>query len=1088
MLLMLRIHAFGELEVDLDSDPVALPRGHLVRSLLVWLALHPGPHPRARLCGQFWPDAPDGKARASLRSAVWALRIALGSAAELLHTDRDVIELRRDEVWVDALEFDRLRAAGRLEQAVTICRGELLAAHDEDWVRRSRDEYGRRLGVALAGLAAAAESGGELARALDWARRRVTVRPLDEEAGRELIRLSAAAGDRAAALASFDRLRDTLRTELGIDPSPSTLALVDKLCPRTDDAPTAPGSGTPASAAAPSTPPAALASPWAATPLFGRSDELHRLLDCWHQVRAGTGMVVEVTAEGGLGKTRLVEEVVDIAGRDGARTAIGAPGALGGAPYELWSELLAEALEPGERLPGDTLWADDLARLLPGVAAHWAASSPVAAAPQHDQIRLFEAVVEFLGFLAARRPLVVVLEDLHNADPSSLELLRYAGRRLCRIPVLIILTRRPLPPRPSVDGTLAALRARGSLRLELSLQPLSPTAIRHIVRQQARLPKSVEARIVAAVDGNPLLATETARHVAHGAGDPADGLRIATGSALARLSGAGRLFLELMAAAGRDLSRAEIAGLPLLADPAVAATEALGGGLLRVRDTAVGYRHESLRQAVYDDIPPLSRARLHDALAANLAARDTSGRRRAAELARHLRLAGHHHRAAVELRHAAAAAREVAAMAEAAEYLGQAVELDPDPAGPLLELAEVEAWRGLLAESDAAFERALTLIPAADADALLDAWLRRGRWLRGGICHPREARRSYQAALDVLDRVPGADPWIRVEALAGMAWAEAVAGDPEQAAALLREVDPFTRGRTLPDLIAHDIGVARGHALLRSGEFASGYGPLIAAASAARRAGRPDMAYSALASAAGAAACAGDFARALDFVERCLPLVAPTGLTRLAVYAYTGQAAVLRRLGRTGEAADALRLAANAANRLGITAFEGLVHAEAGQLALAGGEFDTAAAEFRAALAAEAPISRPLTRLRLAEALARGGHGAEAESEIEAVALEPVSDSDFPDTLVARMNRVQGLLAAATGDHARAVARLRAAAAGWQRRTSAATIGRRYAANIIDLGRPPLSGLVEPEREYQLVTAELAALTHPAGSPHAHLR
>ncbi|MFE4459274.1 hypothetical protein ACFROC_18120, partial [Nocardia tengchongensis] len=121
-------------------------------------------------------------------------------------------------------------------------------------------------------------------------------------------------------------------------------------------------------------------------------------------------------------------------------------------------------------------------------------------------------------------------------------------------------------------------------------------------------------------------------------------------------------------------------------------------------------------------------------------------------------------------------------------------------------------------------------------------------------------------------------------------------------------------------------------------------------------------------------------------------------------------------------------------------------------------------------------------------ALARGGHGAEAESEIEAVALEPVSDSDFPDTLVARMNRVQGLLAAATGDHARAVARLRAAAAGWQRRTSAATIGRRYAANIIDLGRPPLSGLVEPEREYQLVTAELAALTHPARSPHAHLR
>ncbi|MGW4246113.1 hypothetical protein, partial [Nocardia sp. NPDC004722] len=71
------------------------------------------------------------------------------------------------------------------------------------------------------------------------------------------------------------------------------------------------------------------------------------------------------------------------------------------------------------------------------------------------------------------------------------------------------------------------------------------------------------------------------------------------------------------------------------------------------------------------------------------------------------------------------------------------------------------------------------------------------------------------------------------------------------------------------------------------------------------------------------------------------------------------------------------------------------------------------------------------------------------------------------------------------------------AAAGWRRRADAAVVGRRYAANIIDLGRPPLSGLVEPEREYRLVAEELAALTAhtPAGrrgalerSPDADLR
>ncbi|MGW4248573.1 AAA family ATPase, partial [Nocardia sp. NPDC004722] len=1046
MVVMLRIHVFGALGIEQDNDPVPLPRGRLIRSLLAWLALHPGPHPRTRTCAQFWPDAPDAKARASLRNAIWTLRNTLGPHASALRTDRDTIELRRDAVWVDAVEFDRLRAAGHAEQAISLCRGDLLADHDEEWVQRSRDEYAHRLAALLAVTAQAAESGGDLTRARARAHRRATVRPLDEEATRELIRLSAADGDLPAAMTAFTRLREALRSELDVEPAAATLALINTM------APAAPGnalSGLPTGSAALTAPGFAAASAVSAIPegvgsttgsgqfrsvdvagtamaatLYGRSTELQALTSCWQRARDGAGMVVALSGDGGIGKTRLAEELLTIARHDGARTAIGAPGALGGAPYELWSELLAEVLEPDDRLPEGTLWAADLARLLPGVAAHLglpsaprpdaeptpsattpaqprdtgrtpppagtpevaahlglpsapgpdAESTPSATTPaqprdtgrtpppagtpevaahlgltatrvsvdtppqvdapsraiasvvvdhrsvrsaagtpdrpghhgaptplaqvtargtqagialgvEHDRIRLFESVVELLGFLAARRPLALALEDLQAADPSSLELLRYVGRRLSRVPVLLILTRRGLPPRPRVDAVLGALRAKGALRLEVSLKPLPAQSIRLIVRQAARLPGPVEDRILAAADGNPLLAIETARHVELGAGDPADGLRVATASAMARLSEAGRLLLELVAATGRDLNRAEVTALPLLPDPAVAATEALGAGLLRVREDAIGYRHESLRQAVYDEIPALRRVRLHDALATSLREHGTaSGRRRAVELARHLRLAGHRSRAAAELRQAAAAARAVAAMTEAAEYLRQAVELDPENAGPMLELAEIEAWRGLLDASDAAFSSALALIATADADALVDAWLRRGRWLRGGVCHPREARRSYRAALDVLERVPEPDPWIRAEALAGMSWAEAVAGDPEVATALLREVDRLVHGRTLPELLAHDISFARAHVLLRVGRFTESYGPLIAAAHAAGRAGRPDMAYSCLANAAGAAACAGDFERALDFVERCLPLVVPTGLTRLAVY------------------------------------------------------------------------------------------------------------------------------------------------------------------------------------------------------------
>ena len=129
--------------------------------------------------------------------------------------------------------------------------------------------------------------------------------------------------------------------------------------------------------------------------------------------------------------------------------------------------------------------------------------------------------------------------------------------------------------------------------------------------------------------------------------DPAAGLAGATRQAIARLSPAARLFTELAAVAGRDLDRAEVASLPLLASPAGAAAEALGSGLLRSRAERTGFRHDLLREAVYQDLPDPVRARLHETLATWLRERAPRGgavrrspARNAAEIARHFRLAG----------------------------------------------------------------------------------------------------------------------------------------------------------------------------------------------------------------------------------------------------------------------------------------------------------------------------------------------------------------------------------------------------------------------------------------------------------------
>src|SRR3954451_2093544 len=127
---MLRVHLLGELVVEASGRPVALTGSWRARSLLAWLALNPGAHARGDVAARFWPDVLDSSARASLRSAVWALRRSLGG--DELSASRDRIALD-GEVWVDVREFGELVRAGSVEEALSLCGGELLAGVDEDW-------------------------------------------------------------------------------------------------------------------------------------------------------------------------------------------------------------------------------------------------------------------------------------------------------------------------------------------------------------------------------------------------------------------------------------------------------------------------------------------------------------------------------------------------------------------------------------------------------------------------------------------------------------------------------------------------------------------------------------------------------------------------------------------------------------------------------------------------------------------------------------------------------------------------------------------------------------------------------------------
>src|SRR5204863_7478969 len=102
-------------------------------------------------------------------------------------------------------------------------------------------------------------------------------------------------------------------------------------------------------------------------------------------------------------------------------------------------------------------------------------------------------------------------------------------------------------------------------------------------------------------------------------------------------------------------------------------------------------------------------------------------------------------------------------------------------------------------------------------------------------------------------------------------------------------------------------------------------------------------------------------------------------------------------------------------------------------IALAAGDYDLAESLFATALDAGAPVGRPLARLGRAEALVRLGRADEAEEELRATSLEPVSASDMPHTLVPRLTRLQGLVASVRGDRELAERRLEDAGAAWRR-------------------------------------------------------
>src|SRR5689334_21149212 len=862
----------------------------------------------------------------------------------------------------------------------------------------------------------------------------------------------AAAGDRAGALVAGREATDRLRAELSVGPGPSLrAALAEARGPVA--ASTAPSSGA-----------------FGSRPLYGRAAELRTLMAAWTAARAGHGRVVLITGEAGIGKTRLVAELARRAENAGARTAIGAGVDVGGAaPLATWQELVPQLARGVPAPPEDADWPAELGRLAPDIATQLGRDQPppTVTSPELERRRVFDAVLRRVEWAAADRHVLLVAEDVHRADPASMQLSAHIGRRLAARPVLFVLTRRDKPDRPDADALLADLAGRGVEVAELELGPLAAVELAAVARSVADLTDQAVDQVIRAADGNPLLAVESARALAAGRSAPPQNLRAAVRAATGALPRPARDLAEMLAAAGRELSAVELAAAYLhlaLADRGAAEAAVLDTGLVvRVRG-GLRFRHALLAEAVRADLG--DQGRRYEQLALAIEAAAASPDRVAAEVAGHLHRAGRDDLAGPRWQRAARYARSLGAMPEAARFWAEAVRCDPDAVDVRLELAEAFGWLGQDAEFEREWQTALVRRPEERQSA---AWNWRGQALRTVVCNPRASLAAYQRAWELL---PADAPQpLRVDIMLGAAWCESAAGDPERARTLLGEVASLAAD--LDDTITAQMANSELGSLIRLGRFAECEAVADRGAAAAGRAARPDVAYTIWIQAACALSAAGQLAGALRAADAAV--AATRGLTVIEVPCLAARAFVLSRLGRH---AEALALAAEQlakAERMDSSAAVSLARHDAGRISLAAGRHAEAANLLEQALAGEAEVNRPAARLARAEALASSGRPEEAAAELRRAALEPVRGSDQPWALVPQMARVQGLIALARGDRAEARRRLIEAAAGWRRHQEHDT-GAELLASFVDLGRAPIVGLVEPEWELRRLTAELAGL------------
>jgi DNA-binding SARP family transcriptional activator len=425
------IRLLGPLEISAAGRPVVVDTRKAL-AIVALVAAEGRPFARDELTAMFWPDADDESARGALRRTLSSLRTAVDGPG--LRIERTRVALDLETSTVDLADLERLASTpsrANLEAAAALARGPFLAGFAvrdspafDDWQAAKAVRVERKVGDLLDRLADVRVAEGDVPGAVEAARRRVELDPLDEAGQRRLIDLLAQSGDRAGAIRQYRSLVALLDRELGVAPLRETTDRYESI--REDR----PGVAAPIVLAT-------IPAPLPGLPMAGRDRELAAIL-----AAAGgaspDGRLVVIEGEAGIGKTRLGEAAADhvrVAG-GAVLTGRGYPGEAGIAYGPIADILRSGLIARGgpERLAGlDSTALAEITRLVDLPAPLRVAHRTAPASGPGARVRLLEAIADAMTALTAG-PVsgIVWIDDLHLADASTRQAVTFLARPWAR--------------------------------------------------------------------------------------------------------------------------------------------------------------------------------------------------------------------------------------------------------------------------------------------------------------------------------------------------------------------------------------------------------------------------------------------------------------------------------------------------------------------------------------------------------------------------------------------------------------------------------------------------------------------------------